>query len=76
MAERPWGTELIVAGDFSVELEKIGGRGRDEEIMSAVETAGLEDLSGNFLPRRRVWCKDKRTWEVVSQGKAVRSWTD
>ena len=50
MAERLRWAELIVTGDLNVELKKSGGRGRDEEIIAALETAGLEDLSGHFLP--------------------------
>ena len=40
MAEKPRGEELIVAGDLNAELGKEGGRGRDEEIMSAVAMTG------------------------------------
>ena len=50
MAERPMGTELIVAGNLNVDLDKAGVQGWDEEIMATVATAGLEDLAGHFLP--------------------------
>ena len=73
MAERPRGMELIVAGDLNVDLEKAGGQGQDEEIATSVATAVLEDLSGYFLPRRRAWINDRRTWAVVRQGGVVRS---
>ena len=59
-----------------MDLEKAGGRGRDEEIVEAVATAGLDNLAGYFFPLRRVWCEDRRTWEVVRQGRTVRSRTD
>ena len=75
MAERPRGTEFIVTGDFNVEFKKTGGRGRDEDIAAAVATAGLEDLEGNLLLQRRAWCKNWRKWDVVRQGRVVRSWT-
>ena len=65
MAERPRGEELIVAGGFNVDLNKAGGRRRDEEIVVVLATAGLEDLPGHFLPQRKAWCKDWRTWAVV-----------
>ena len=39
--ERPRGAELIVAGDFSVDLEKTCGQGRDEKIAAAVAMANL-----------------------------------
>ena len=76
MAERPRGTELIVAGNLNVDLDKAGVQGWDEEIMATVATAGLEDLAGHFPPRRRAWFKDRRTWAVVRQGSAVRSRTE
>ena len=44
------GTELIVAGYINVDLEKTGGRFRYKDIAAVVVTAGLEDLSGYFLP--------------------------
>ena len=68
MAERPRGMELIVAGDLNVDLEKAGGQGQDEEIATSVATEVLEDLAGYFLPRRRAWINDWRTWAVVRQG--------
>ena len=60
MAKRRRGAELIVAGNFNVDLEKTGGQGQDEEIAAVVATAGLEDLAGHFLPQRWAWCKDLR----------------
>ena len=67
------GTELIVAGDFNVELDKMSGRGWNEEIVAAVAMAGLGDLLGHLLLRQRVWCKVWMTWAVVTQGRVVRS---
>ena len=55
MAEKPRGTVLVFAGELNVDLEKVGGRGRENEIEAAVATAGLEDLAGKFFPRRREW---------------------
>ena len=72
MLEQPRGKELSFAGNFNVELENMGGRGQDEEIVAEVETSGLEDLEGHFLPQQRAWCKDWRTWEAVRQGRVVR----
>ena len=76
MTEQPRGTELIVAGDFNVDLEKTDSRGRDKEIEAAVATEGLEDLAGHYLIQRREWCKDQRMWAVVRYGMEVRSRTD
>ena len=43
--------------------------------MAVVATAGLEDLEVNFFPRRRAWCRDRRTWATKRQGRVVRSQT-
>ena len=48
-----------------------GGQEQDEEIATAVATAGLEYLVGNFLLKRWACCKDWRTWAVVRQGRIV-----
>ena len=61
MAERPKGTDLIIARDFNVDLERTGGWGRDEQIMAVVATEVLEDLAGHFPPQQQAWCKDQRT---------------
>ena len=52
-ADRLRRTELIVAVNFNVDLEKMGSRGQDKEIAETVATAGLEYLVGNFLPQGR-----------------------
>ena len=67
---------MIVTGELNVDLGKEGGRVREEEITVAVETADLEDFSGHFLSRQRVWCRYRRTWATVQQGRLVRSRTD
>ena len=51
MADIPRGAKLIVAGDFSVDLEGKYGRGLDEDITAAIATAGLEYLAGHFPPQ-------------------------
>ena len=76
MAENPRGAELIVSDDLNVDLEKAGGRGRDEDIVVVVAMSGLEYLAVHFFPRRRLWCRYRRTWAVVRQGRVVRSRTD
>ena len=50
MAERPIETEMIVAGDLNVDLERMGGRGWDKEITVVVVMARLEEISAHFLP--------------------------
>ena len=42
--------KLIIVGELNVNLERTGGRGRDEEISVVVATAGLEDILEQFLP--------------------------
>ena len=37
---------------------------------------GLEDMAAHFLPRKRKWGRERRTWAMVRGGKAVRSRTD
>ena len=76
MAERLRGTELIVAGDLNVDIERTVGRGQDEDIATAVATAGLEDILAHFLLQRRAWNRDRRMWAVMKQGREVRSRTD
>ena len=41
MREQPRGAELIVVGDFNIDLERTGGQGRDKEIAAVVDMAGL-----------------------------------
>ena len=57
MAEKPRGADLIVAGNFNMDLENIGSWGWDKDITTEVATEGLEDIVGNLLPQWRVWCK-------------------
>ena len=76
IAERPNGTELIVAEDLNVDLERTGRRGQDEEIAAAVSTGGVEDLLVHFLQRQIAWNRDWRMWAMVRQGREVRTWTD
>ena len=71
MSEMLRGAEMIVAGDFNVDLEGTDIQGRDEEIVAPIATACLEYLLGHFLPRQRVWCKDWRTRTMVRHGRVV-----
>ena len=38
--------------------------------------AGVEDMRAHFLPQRRRWGRERRTWSMVQEGKVVRSRTD
>ena len=76
LKELPWGAELLVAGDFNVKLSETEGDRRGDDTVAALETEGLEDMSVHFLPRRRSWYRDGRTWSMIQAGKEVRSRTD
>ena len=53
MSERLRGTDMIIAGDLNVDLERTVRRFLYKDILEVVATAGLKDLSGHFLPRWR-----------------------
>ena len=55
---QPRGAELLVAGDFNVNLATPEGDRRAEDIATTLATEGLEDMAKHFLPRERRWCRD------------------
>ena len=63
------GAELLVAGDFNVNLAAPEGNRRAEDIATALATEGLEDLVRHFLPRETKWFQYRRTWGVIRKGK-------
>ena len=76
LTERPKGADLMVAGDMNANLAEPEGNRRGEDIAEAFATEGLEGMSAHFLPRRRPWCRDMRTWSMIREGREVRSRTD
>ena len=57
LRERPWGTKLLVVGDFNLELahpEKAEG---DEDIEESLASAGLEDILAQLLPQKCPRCQ-------------------
>ena len=48
---------MLVAGDFNVKLSEPKGDQRGEDIVAALTTERLEDMSAHFLLRRRSWCR-------------------
>ena len=74
--QRPRGEELLVARNFNADLAVPEGNARDKEIDAALAAAGLEDMSANFLPRRKLWLRDGRTRRILHGGREVRSRTD
>ena len=73
---KPRGAELLMAGDFNVNIAASEGDRRAEDIATEVATAGLEDMARHFLPREKRWCRDQRTWGMLRKGREVRSRTD
>ena len=69
------GAELLVAGDFNVDILAPEGR-RAENIATDLATAGGEDMAQHFMPQGRRWCRDQWTWDMKRQGQVVRSRTD
>ena len=76
LRDRPKGTTLVVAGDLNTDLEDSENDPRGTEIAAAMTAAGVEDMTAHFLPRRRRWGRERRTWSMVREGKVVRSRTD
>ena len=68
--------ELMVTGDFNVDLATPEGDRRAEAIATLLATEGLEDMARHFLPREIRWCRDRRTWGMLRKGREVRSQTD
>ena len=59
---KPRGADLLVAGNFNVDIAAPEGDWRVEDIAAELETAGLEDMARHFLTREKWWCRDRRTW--------------
>ena len=72
---KPPGADLMVAGDFNVDILAPEGR-RAENIATDLATAGVEDMAQHFMPQSRRWCQDRRTWDMKQQGQVVWSRTD
>ena len=73
---KPQGAELLVAGDYNVDIAAPKGDRRVEDIATELATSGLEDMARHFLPREKRWCRDRRTWVMLRKGQEVRSRTD
>ena len=76
LKEQPRGTELLVTGDSNAKLSEPEGDRRGEDIVVALATEVLEDMLTHFLPRRRSWCRNRRTWSMTQAGREVRFRTD
>ena len=51
LQSRPRGAELLVAGDFNINLATPEGGRRAEDIATMIATEGLKDMAKHFLPR-------------------------
>ena len=65
LKERPRSTALVVAGDLNTTLDDPENDRRGTEIAAALTEAGLEDMAAHFLPRRRRWGRERRTWSIA-----------
>ena len=63
--ERTMGAKLLVEGDFNAKSAEPEGYRRGEDIAVAMATDVLEDMLVHFLPQRRSWCRDGRTWSMI-----------
>ena len=70
---KPQGTELLVEGNFNVDIAAPEGDRRAEDITTELATAGLEDMARHFLLQEKQWCQDRRTWGMLRKGREVRS---
>ena len=76
LKDRPKGTALVVAGDLNTDLEDPENDRRGTGITAAMTAAGVEDITAHFIPRRRRWGRERRTWSMLREGKVVWSRTD
>ena len=76
LRSRPRGAELLVTGDFNVNLATSEGGRRVEDLTLTLATEGLEDMEKHFLPRESRWCRNRRTWGMLQKGREVWSRTD
>ena len=65
-----------MAGDLNTTLTEPENDRRGTDIAAALTKEGLEDMKTHFLPRKRKWGRERRTWSMVREGKAVRYRTD
>ena len=64
-----------MAGDLKTTLADPENDRRGTEIMAALMEAGLEDMVEHLLLCWRRWDRERRTWNMVREGKVVRYWT-
>ena len=72
----PWGSKLLVVGNFNADLANTEEADQDKEIAAYLVEARLEYILVHFLPRQRPWCQYGREWSMVCQERKVRYRTD
>ena len=71
----PWGTSLLVPGDFNAGFAEPEGHVCNDSIFAAVMMAGLKYISGHFLLCQIPWEWEVSTWSMLYQGREVKSCT-
>ena len=61
IGRKPRGAELMVVGDFNVDITVLEGNRRAENIATDLATAGVEEMAQHFMPQRRRWNRYRRT---------------
>ena len=76
IVHRPRGAELLIAGDFNIDLEFMDVNERNYEIASVMVTEGLKYMMEHFLPCKIPCTQDGRIWSILCRGQEVKSWMD
>ena len=74
--DRPYGADLLVAGNLNAKLADPEGTPRAEAIVYKLVEAGLVDMGLHFLPLPKSWLKDRHTWSMQQDGQEVWYQTD
>ena len=67
LGDQPRGTALLVAGDFNTYLGETASNRIEMEMSAALTEAGVEDMTAHFLPRKRLWGRERWTWSMVRE---------
>ena len=65
ISQRPWGTELLVAGYFNTDMEALEGHDQYKTIAAAMAKEGLEYMESHLIPCHCLWTRDGRTWSII-----------
>ena len=76
LKKRPRGAALLVAGDLNTTLTEPESNQRGTEIVAVLTEEGIKDMATHFLPRQRIWSKERRTCSMVRECKVFPARTD